>query len=1189
MKIFFPAIISIFTIFHSNAANITVRGTTSLTFNPSTIEAKLGDTITFLTFNSHDAVEVSKATWDANDTMGLAGGFRIPLAGGSVVMTKLGTLYFVCTPHVKSNGMKGSITVTAQSGPTYNSFIVKSDSGNVFNPNVLNVRLGDTVHFQLAADINAVEISKTQYDNGGSNSNGGFLIPNGGGKVVMNRLGTLYYSSEKYSAFGMKGIINVRARGDFYIAKMTGTQEEFPVLTMGSGQVIARVDGDTLYMSGSFKNLGGDYTNSHFHRGLAGTTGGIQIATIPVIDSTKRAGTYSEAVNKYVLTAAQKTMIANREFYFNVHSTTAPGGEIRGQLVPESEAYFHSNLVSSNEIPPIATPAHGSFFIELNGDKIVLSGSAKEIASGYTNSHLHLGYAGQSGGVSVALKPSFSDTANKTTVNFLATENTYTLTANQLAALKAHQLYGNIHSTAYPAGEMRGQVAPVANARFRVYFSGTNEPVAVTTQASGGLFINMTDSVAVVSGSFSGLESDLAVNVRLGAHIHQGMAGRNGGIQYDLKNILNADKRSGTFLADSNTFKFTTTNMNDLLARRLYSNVHSLNYQGGEIRGQIVPEVQNIFFGYLNGMQENRAQLSTGRGNVVVELNGNRLTLSGSGERLLDKINRNGFAHIHRGAVGQNGPINIPLSLEHAADSLSAIFPASANGYSVSTGMIDSLRRRLTYVNIHTSKAPGGEIRAQLLGEAVSYFHSILSGEGETNAVVTTGSGGVIGELQTNRNVIYSGSFARLDAKWNGGSHIHGGLPGINGPVRHNLIVDAAADSLSGIISPALNTFIYSPGAVDSLRKRALYANIHSIKSPGGEIRGTLHNMANAVFTAKLSGLNEIPTVTSAGNGTLKAELNNTTLTVVGSFSGLNSDFNRNAAGGAHLHNGLNGVNGGVIFPLKTITNADNRGGQFIVDSNTFTGVTAAQLALLNGGNLYANVHTTTSPGGEIRGQILQEPNNFPSPVTITSPKPGDTIKLDVKGIDSTASITWSASTDPDGNPVVYKLQSALLPDFSVILSTGFIGNATSFTASIKSIDSTIAAFGIPPGGSISIPTRIVASDGSLNSNGVPAGITFMRVISTGVTDEFVKSYSMMLYPVPAYTHALLEVNAKKAGNVEMRIIDLAGRLEHQQKLSLQQGINRIQLDISGYTPGTHFLQMFQNGRNVAYFKMIKQ
>ena len=49
----------------------------------------------------------------------------------------------------------------------------------------------------------------------------------------------------------------------FYIAKASGTQEEFPVLSTGSALIKARMAGDTLYLSGAFKNLNGDYSNSH--------------------------------------------------------------------------------------------------------------------------------------------------------------------------------------------------------------------------------------------------------------------------------------------------------------------------------------------------------------------------------------------------------------------------------------------------------------------------------------------------------------------------------------------------------------------------------------------------------------------------------------------------------------------------------------------------------------------------------------------------------------------------------------------------------------------------------------------------------------------------------------------------------------------------------------------------------------
>ncbi|MEP7266903.1 MAG: CHRD domain-containing protein [Saprospiraceae bacterium] len=1171
------------------AAKTVVIVNANTTFSPNTVTANVGDTIDFQLESPHNVLEVSKSNWDLNAATPLTGGITLPFGGGKVILAKAGTIYYVCITHA-AFGMKGTITVVDPNNPTPSNLggiIVNGDSMK-FTPATVNARVGDTINFQLPADINAVEVSKSVWANGGSTSNGGFITPNGGGKVILSQADTLYYVSEKYSGFGQKGVINVRARGDFYVARLSGVQEEFPVLSMASAEVIARLDGDTLYISGSFKNLSGDYTNSHFHRGYAGITGGVQIGFTPVIDSTKRSGTWNQ---KFVVTEAQKTMIKNREFYANVHSTPYPGGEIRGQLVPESDAYYQVNMVGSEQVPPLMTTAHGSLFAELTGSTLVVTGSAKEISSGYTASHFHIGFPGQSGGVQIAFKPTITDTAGKTSVTYLAADNTFTLTPNQLALLKAGQLYANVHSTTFPAGEFRGQLTPLATAKFRVHYSGAYEPTPVTSQASGGLILNLVDSTLTVSGSFAGLESNMNTAAAGGAHLHKGMAGQNGGIQLAMNTVINADNRGGVFLPESNTFKLSATNLDDLFARRLYANVHSLNYAGGEIRGQVVPESQYVMFGFFNGMQENKPVLTTGKGDIVIEVNGNKVTVSGSADRLLGKVNPAIGSHLHFGAVGQNGGIRIPLTYTHpTADSMSVIWPASANSYTVSAGFLDTLRRRQVYANVHTFTAPGGEVRAQLNHEATAYFQSIMSGSSEPAAINTTAVGGIMGEL-SGKNLTVSGSFSKLTGQFNpaiaGGAHIHGGLPGTNGGIKYNLTTTLSADSLSGTWLPATNVFALSDGAIDSLRKRMLYSNVHTTKYAGGELRGNFHNLANAIFTANLSPLNEL-VVNGSGNGVVKAELLDTKLTVTGSFAGLTGDFNRAIAGGAHLHSGVNGVNGGIIIPLSTVTNADNKGGQFLADSNTIT-VTSDQILLLGTGSVYANVHSTTAPGGEIRGQLYGEINNFPGVVTITSPALGDTVKVDTKGQDSVITFSWSKVTDPDGHPVVYKIQSALLPDFSIILSTGFVGTNNLFAIPSKTLDSTLAAFGVPAGGSITLPFRVLSSDGSLNTLGVPAFITFQRVITTAVIDEFVKSYSMMVYPVPATQTAMIEINAKNSGSMEMRVIDLSGRVEHARHLNLLSGINRVTLDVSNYPTGVHFIQMFQHGKNVAYFKLQKQ
>ena len=51
-------------------------------------------------------------------------------------------------------------------------------------------------------------------------------------------------------------------------------------------------------------------------------------------------------------------------------------------------------------------------------------------------------------------------------------------------------------------------------------------------------------------------------------------------------------------------------------------------------------------FGYFNGMQENKPVITTGKGNVVTgNQSGNKMTLTGYAEKLLDKVNPN-IGHI---------------------------------------------------------------------------------------------------------------------------------------------------------------------------------------------------------------------------------------------------------------------------------------------------------------------------------------------------------------------------------------------------------------------------------------------------------------------------------------------------------------------------------------------------------------
>ncbi len=82
-------------------------------YSPSSISIHQGDTVLFNIGSSHNALEISKDTWDANGTAS-NGGFNLGFGGGQLIFNTPGTFYFICTPHA-SFGMKGAITVSGSS------------------------------------------------------------------------------------------------------------------------------------------------------------------------------------------------------------------------------------------------------------------------------------------------------------------------------------------------------------------------------------------------------------------------------------------------------------------------------------------------------------------------------------------------------------------------------------------------------------------------------------------------------------------------------------------------------------------------------------------------------------------------------------------------------------------------------------------------------------------------------------------------------------------------------------------------------------------------------------------------------------------------------------------------------------------------------------------------------------------
>ncbi|MBK7394431.1 MAG: CHRD domain-containing protein [Chloracidobacterium sp.] len=129
-------------------------------------------------------------------------------------------------------------------------------------------------------------------------------------------------------------------------------------------------------------------------------------------------------------------------------------------------------------------------------------------------------------------------------------------------------------------------------------------------------------------------------------------------------------------------------------------------------------------------------------------------------------------------------------------------------------------------------------------------------------------------------------------------------------------------------------------------------------------------------FTAVFSGAQEVPPTGSTATGYGYVEVNDaqTSITAYFGFSGLGT-----AATAAHIHTQAVGLNGPVTFPFAGFPLATSG-----THTQTFA-ITAGQLATLQAGGMYFNVHSSGFPGGEIRGQILAPTCATAGPIEVES------------------------------------------------------------------------------------------------------------------------------------------------------------------------------------------------------------
>jgi hypothetical protein len=206
-------------------------------------------------------------------------------------------------------------------------------------------------------------------------------------------------------------------------------------------------------------------------------------------------------------------------------------------------------------------------------------------------------------------------------------------------------------------------------------------------------------------------------------HIHQGAAGVNGAVKVLF---------FGTPMPDTATAAAGAVTVDDPAIadairanpRGFYVNLHSAQFPGGAVRGQLAPVGRRVdllsavragpFRAFLAGDQE----VPVAGGPAVGDPDGRAVAFvrpaGGGVEYSLAWVGVTPtLGHIHQGRFGVNGPVVVPLFTTAVPSSIVAL---SGRVSTVDATVLAQLRRKPGdfYANLHTAEFPGGGVRGQL-------------------------------------------------------------------------------------------------------------------------------------------------------------------------------------------------------------------------------------------------------------------------------------------------------------------------------------------------------------------------------------------------------------------------------------------------------------------------------------------
>lgn len=473
-----------------------------------------------------------------------------------------------------------------------------------------------------------------------------------------------------------------------YEATLDGRQEVPQVRTEQSAMASVTINETDMTVTAEMDLSGVEGVNAaRIHEGQVGADG----PALFELSDADEDGVWK--LEQDSVSQAEHDALLAGNWYVKVHTDRFPDGELRGQILSDTQSIHLFTLSGKQQVPSVQTNAYGHGYLFYDGSDGVVTLNTHAWDFTPTAVHIHQAEAGLNGDVIAGWEVS----ANDDDVWQLPEGNI--LGSDEILALYMANLYVSIYTEAHPGGEIRGQILPEDYRLILFDLSPGQEVPRADSTASGAGYATVNTETGGLRLNVWSTDMDAQA-----AHIHQARIGNNGDAVMALEE---SSDHPGLWQIPEN-IGMNSDAQALLLAGGHYVNMHSNAFPEGEIRGQIVPDPWQVVTFELSGAQQVPAVETDAEGDGYALVN----TESGNLSMVVNTRNLDtaSAAHIHTGDTGANGNVLVELEQDHADASIWRL-PADT---SLDDATLSEFLNAGHYVNVQSPSHPEGEVRGQI-------------------------------------------------------------------------------------------------------------------------------------------------------------------------------------------------------------------------------------------------------------------------------------------------------------------------------------------------------------------------------------------------------------------------------------------------------------------------------------------